>query len=327
MKLLHLLLAATAVASYWLFVSPQGLVMQPAPTQRLAAELPASASKWAYILGGSGGTGLGMAKELLSRRGFSVYITATSQASLDAALRVLRPLATAHKREVDGTVTLSADVDTNHALLKSLFESKNVRLVALLGFPESEAVAPIHNMNAAMVKRMTEMMTRGMADPLALALHQWTSKNQTGVFLGFSSNSAYCDLPEIEVYTAGRSFQTRLLLGASSFLLSTSDPFASDRTRKVLVANVEVPVVDTNTAKRYVEKNPHMKPVLDYMAWNPDTYAQRVLHRVLDLGHTNVVEGVSFRLARMLHKLMPLDFGPVNPALINVAALIDPALL
>jgi len=107
------------------------------------------------------------------------------------------------------------------------------------------------------------------------------------------------------------------------FLQSTSNPFASERTRKILVANVEVPVVDSNTARRYVDKNPHMKPLLDHMAWNPDTYAQRVLHRVLDLGHTNVVEGISFCLSRMLHKLVPLNFGPVNPALINKAALID----
>jgi len=100
-----------------------------------------------------------MAKDLLTRRGFSVYITATSQASLDAALLELRPLAAAHKREVEGTVALSADVDKNHVVLKSLFESETFeRLVALLGFPESEAVAPIHNMNAATVKRMTDMM-------------------------------------------------------------------------------------------------------------------------------------------------------------------------
>ena len=150
-------------------------------------------------------------------------------------------------------------------------------------------------------------------------------ENQTGVFIGFSSNSAYFDLPVIETYIAGRSYQTRLLLSTGCFMLNSSK-FASPATRKILVANVEVPIVDSNTAARYVEKNPHMKPLLDYMAWNPDEYARQVLHRVFDLGHTNVVEGISFRLSRMLHKLVAMDFGDPHRDLINKEALIDPTM-
>jgi len=152
----------------------------------------------------------------------------------------------------------------------------------------------------------------GLAEGLAIASKHWMQTNKTGVFLGNSAISSHADIVAGELYTSMRSFQSRFLQRNAELFLRSG--YADEQTRQILVAVAEIPVVDTPLLRK-----PGSKAIekYGYMLWNSDDYSRLVLHRVLDKGHSLVVEGWGWRMRRALSFLVPFNFGEHPPEVVK----------
>jgi len=159
-----------------------------------------------------------------------------------------------------------------------------------------------------------------LAEALNMCVRHWMNANKTGVFLGGSAISSFTDINGAEVYTSMRSFQTRLLTRTAELFLRTS--CRDERTSQILVAVADISMVDTPSLKRSAGDDIYeqMKPIM----WDPEEYTRLVLHRVLDLGHSYVLEGWGWRLVRAFSSFVSPSFG--DPTQSSVAEWRDLAL-
>jgi len=153
-----------------------------------------------------------------------------------------------------------------------------------------------------------------LADGVAVSTRHWMKQNNSGVFLGMGSNSAFAFIGGSELYTALRAFQTAYLTRVTDSMLSKTSRFADDRTRQILVSVAEIPIVYTPLLEKVIVNEPEMAHMLKALAWDSDKYAAMVLGQVLDKGHSFVQGGYLMRLSRALSHVMTISYGDPHPA-------------
>lgn len=112
-----------------------------------------------------------------------------------------------------------------------------------------------------------------------------------------------------------RAFQSAFMVRNAETYLSATSRFADARTRQILLAVSEIPVVDTPLLQKVLQRETGaLRAALNFMKWDSDEYARTVLVRVLDKGESLVTEGYGWRMIRALSTFITISFGDPQPA-------------